>query len=158
MQLEADKFYFEASLAKADAIVNGRHSQEGHPDCAKRRRLVVTRQVDGVAPDPDNFHAWRWNPAGASLETALGKLGLSAGTVAIIGGPQVYTLFLKLGYDVFHLSRARKVRLPGGLPVFTRETAGGGEPQAALTAAGFRPGPTRLLDDEVSCTDWTPRG
>ena len=66
---------------------------------------------------------------------------MSSGTIAVIGGPQVYTLFLKLGYDCFHLSRAVKVRLPDGLPVFIRE-AHGGDPEAALAAAGLKPGPT----------------
>ncbi len=119
-----------------------------------RRRLVLTRQVAGVAPDPDNPKARLWNPAGTSLEAACAALGLSSGTVAIIGGPQVFTLFLKLGYDCFHLSRAVTVRLPGGMPVFGREKFGG-DPDATLTAAGLKPGPTRWLDDGLTLTDWS---
>src|ERR1700721_1308139 len=76
--------------------------------------------------DPDNSKARLWNPAGASFEAACAALSLSSGTVAVIGGPQVFTLFLKLGYDCFHLSRAVKVHLPAGSPVF------GGAPDAAL--------------------------
>ena len=113
-----------------------------------RRRLIVTRQVAGLAADPHNSKARLWNPAGASLEAACAALGLSSGTVAVIGGPQVYTLFLKLGYDCFHLSRAVKVRLPGGLPLF------GGEPEAALTAAGLKARPTQWLADRLTLTDW----
>ena len=38
--------------------------------------------------------------------------------LAVIGGPDVYGLFLDIGYDVFHLSRVPDIRLPGGRPVF----------------------------------------
>jgi hypothetical protein len=134
-------------------VVNGRHSAEGDPNATRRRRLVVTRQVDGLAPDPDNPKARLWNPAGASLEAACAALGLSSGTVAVIGGPQVFTLFLKLGYDCFHLSRAVKVQLPGGMPVFSRERFGGG-PEAVLAAAGLEAGPSRWLEDGLTVTDW----
>jgi dihydrofolate reductase len=153
LQFEADRRHFQDGLDHADAVVNGRHSAEGQPNSASRRRLIVTRQVAGLAPHPGNPKARLWNPAGASLEEACAALGLSSGTVAIIGGPQVYTLFLKLGYDCFHLSRAVKVRLPGGLPVFAREKFGG-DPEAALTAAGLEPRPPLWLDDGLSLTDW----
>jgi dihydrofolate reductase len=148
LHFEADRRHFEKGLDRADAVVNGRHSREGQPNSMSRRRLVVTRQVAGLAPDPDNSKARLWNPAGASLEAACAALGLSSGTIAVIGGPQVYTLFLKLGYDCFYLSRAVKVRLRGGLPLF------GGEPEAALTAAGLKARPTLWLDDGLTLTDW----
>jgi dihydrofolate reductase len=152
LQFEADRRQFESGLERADAIVNGRHSAEPHPDAAKRRRLILTRKVAGLAPDPGNPNARFWNPAGASFEAACAALGLSSGTVAVIGGPQVFTLFLKLGYDCFHLSRAVKVRLPGGLPLF------GGDPDAALEAAGLKPRPPVWLDDGLSLTDWERPG
>ena len=153
LHFEADRRHFQEGLDRADAVVNGRHSQEGQPNAMSRRRLIVTRQVSSIALDPDNPKARLWNPAGASFETACAALGLSSGTVAVIGGPQVYTLFLKLGYDCFYLSRALKVRLPGGLPVFNRETFGG-EPEAALKAAGLKARPTQRLDDGLTLTDW----
>jgi dihydrofolate reductase len=153
LQLDADRRHFQNGLDHVDAVVHGRHSHEGHPNSAGRRRLIVTRQVAGVAPDLDNPKTELWNPAGASFEDACAALGLSSGTIAVIGGPQVYTLFLKLGYDRFRLTRAVKVRLPGGLPVFTRETFG--EPNAALAAAGLKAGPIQWLDDQVTLTDWT---
>ena len=125
LHFEADQRHFEEGLDRADVVVNGRHSQEGHSNAMSRRRLVLTRHIASVAPDPDNPRARLWNPAGASLEAACAALGLSSGTVAVIGGPQVFALFLKLGYDCFHLSRAINVRLPGGFPVFGRERFGG---------------------------------
>src|SRR6185437_539384 len=114
----------------------------------KRRRLILTRKAAGLAPDPGNPRARLWNPAEAPFETACAALGLNSGTIAIIGGPQAYILFLKLGYDCFHLSRAVKVRLPGGLPLF------GGDPDGALRAAGLKPGPTQWLEDGLTLTDW----
>ena len=156
LQLDADKAYFEDALEGIAAVVHGRHSQEIHAKTALRRRLIATRSIAGVAPDPENPLAWLWNPAGASLETALEALGVKAGAVAAIGGPQVYSLFLKLGYDAFHLCRATDVRLPGGLPLFARETLGG-EPDACLAAAGLRPKDPIPLGDAVTLTDWTRR-
>ncbi len=153
LQFEADRRHFESGLDRADAVVNGRHSAEGQPNSAGRRRLILTRGVPGLAPDPDNPKARLWNPAGASFEEACAALGLSSGTIAVIGGPRVYTLFLKLGYDCFHLSRAVKARLPGGLPVFAGERFDG-DPDAALRGAGLTPGPTLWLDDGVTVTDW----
>jgi dihydrofolate reductase len=148
LHFEADQRHFEQGLDQADVIVNGRHSAEGDPNAMSRRRVVVTRQVASVAPDPDNPKARLWNPAGASLEAACAALGLEAGRVAVIGGPQVFALFLKLGYDCFHLSRAVNVRLPGGLPLF------GGDPDAALAAAGLKASPPQWLEDGLTLTDW----
>jgi dihydrofolate reductase len=153
LQFEADHRHFEQGLDQADVVVNGRHSQEGHANAVSRRRLVVTRKVPGIATDPDNPKARFWNPAGASLEDACAALGLNSGTVAVIGGPQVFTLFLKLGYDCFHLSRAIGVRLPGGMPVFSHQRFGG-DPEATLLAAGLETRPPVRLDDGLTLTDW----
>jgi hypothetical protein len=153
LHFEADQRHFEEGLDQAELVVNGRHSQEGHANAMRRRRFVLTRQVANLAPDPDNPKARLWNPAGASLEAACAALGLSSGRVAVIGGPQVFTLFLKLGYDCFHLSRAIKVRLAGGLPVFSRQVFGG-DPDEALLAAGLKARPPVRLDDGLTLTDW----
>ncbi len=153
LHFAADQRHFEQGLDRADVVVNGRHSAEGDPNAMSRRRLVVTRQVASLAPDPDNPQARLWNPAGASLEAACADLSLKTGTIAVIGGPQVFTLFLKLGYDCFYLSRAINVRLPGGLPVFSREISDG-DPDAALSAAGLTPRPAISLEDGLTLTDW----
>ncbi len=148
LHFAADQRQFENGLDHAAAVVNGRHSAEGQPNPMSRRRLIVTRQVPSLAADPDNPKARLWNPAGASLEEACAELGLNSGTIVVIGGPQVYVLFLKLGYDCFHLSRAVTVRLPGGLPLF------GGDPDFALSAAGLRARPPVWLEDGLTLTDW----
>jgi hypothetical protein len=153
LHFDADQRHFEEGLDQADLVINGRHSQEGHANAVSRRRLVLTQQVDALAPDPDNPKARLWNPAGASLESACAALGLSSGTVAVIGGPQAFILFLKLGYDCFHLSRAVNVRLLGGLPVFGRERFGG-DPDATLAAARLKARPPVWLGEGLILTDW----
>jgi hypothetical protein len=153
LHFEADQLHFKEGLDRADVVVNGRHSQEGDSNAMSRRRLVLTRQVAGLAPDPDNPKARLWNPAGASFEAACAALGLNSGAVAVIGGPQVFTLFLKLGYDRFYLSRAINVRLPGGSPVFSRERFGG-NPDGTLLAAGLKAQPPVWLEDGLTLTDW----
>lgn len=156
LQLDADQVYFENALEGIAAVVHGRHSQEIHAKTALRRRLIATRSIAGIAPDPENPLAWLWNPAGASLETGLEALGVRSGTVAVIGGPHIYSLFLELGYDCFHLCRATNVRLPGGLPLFARDRFDG-EPEACLGAAGLLAGAPIPLGDDVTLMDWTRR-
>jgi dihydrofolate reductase len=68
----------------------------------------MTRQVPAIAADPSNEKALFWNPAGASFEQALTVLGTPDGSVGVIGGTDVFGMFLAR-YDVFHLSRAPDV-------------------------------------------------
>ena len=65
--------------------------------------------------------------------------------LAVIGGPEVYGLFLDIGYDAFHLSRAANVRLPGGRPVFP-QIGPDRTPEDVLASHGLKPGPQRVLD------------
>jgi dihydrofolate reductase len=118
LKLEADQGFFEKALDRAAIVVHGRMSYEGQPNSPKRRRLVLTRRVKALAPDPNNPNARFWNPAGASLEAACAAVGCRAGRVAVLGGPEAYSHFLEIGYDSFYLSCADKVRLRGGLPIF----------------------------------------
>ena len=150
----ADQHYFQNGLDRAAAIVHGRHSHEGGPRAARRKRLVVSRQIATIAPNPDYPNALSWNPLGASLDEALAKLGVSDGTVAIIGGRDVFSQFLPL-YDAFHLSRASKAKIPNGLSVFT-EAGPNATPEDVLARHGLRPGPHRDLDPEagVSVVTW----
>jgi dihydrofolate reductase len=150
---EADQKFFQGSLDHAAAVVHGRHSHEGGPHADQRRRLIVTHRTDAIAPDTKHPHALLWNPAGASLEEALRELGVSDGMVAIIGGPDVFGMFLPR-YDAFHLTRAARARLPGGRPVFPQVP--GRTPEELLTSHGLRPGPQRVLDtsQEVTLTTW----
>jgi hypothetical protein len=78
---------------------------------------------------------------------------VSAGMVAVIGGPAVFGLFMDR-YDTFWLSLAPRVKLPGGeacFPGVPEHT-----PQEILAAHGLKAGEPQILDpaDEVSVTPW----
>jgi dihydrofolate reductase len=155
LRYDSDQHFLQSGLDGAAAVIHGRHSSEGGPHAAQRKRLIVTRQIAAVAPDPKVANALLWNPSGATLEKALEELGITGGTIAVIGGPEVFSMFLPL-YDAFHLSRAAHVRIPGGLPVFT-EVGPNPTPEDVLARHGFKPGPLRDLDAAagVTLTTWT---
>src|SRR5262249_3568223 len=113
LKFDADARFFEAGLRRVHAVGHGRHSQEHQPNSPQRRRIILTRHVAAIAKNPSNANAVLWNPAGASFEEVLAALGLSGAAVGVIGGPDVFGLFLDC-YDAFYLSRAPNVRLPGG--------------------------------------------
>ena len=153
LKFEGDKAFFTAALDRADLILHGRNSYEDQPNSPRRKRLILTRQVDAIAPDPSNSNATLWNPAGASFEDACERSGITAGTVAVIGGPAVFGMFMER-YDVFWLSLAQRVQLPDGEPCFpgvpTRS------PQQVLASQGLRAGQPQILDaaEEVTVTPW----
>jgi dihydrofolate reductase len=147
---DADQHFLQTAMDRAAVIVHGRHSHEGGPRAAGRKRLVVTRQVPDIAPDPSQPNAMLWNPAGGSLEAALGTLHIGAGPVAIIGGTEVFDLFLPR-YDVFHLTRAERANIPGGRPLFS--AVGRAETvEDVLIRSGLRPGPRRNIDAAAGVT------
>ena len=152
---EADKRYYERELDRVDAVVQGRNSHEGQPNSPRRRRLILTSKVPTIAPDPDHPKSLLWNPAGVSFEDACVALGLAAGSVGVVGGTYVFDLFLEIGYDAFHLSRASNVKLPGGAPVFSQLRLGR-SPEEVLTKFGLAPGPEQILDaaNAVTLVDW----
>src|ERR1700724_3365553 len=117
LKFEADRHFFERGLDGVDVVVHGRHSHERQPRSYLRRRLILTRQVPAIAADSSNEKALFWNPAGASFEQALAVLGTPDSSVGVIGGTDVFGMFLDL-FGVFHLSAAPDVRLPGGRRVF----------------------------------------
>jgi hypothetical protein len=153
LKFEGDKRFFTAALDRADLIVHGRHSHEGQANSPQRKRVVLTRSIGTIAPDPSNPRATLWNPAGASFEFACELAGVRSGTVAIIGGPAVFGMFMDR-YDTFWLSQAPRVRLPSGQPCFPGVPAR--SPQDVLAAHGLRAGETQILDavEAVSVTPW----
>ena len=153
LKFEGDKQFFNAALDRADLIVHGRRSYEDQPNSPRRKRIIVTRRIAAIAPDPSNPKATLWNPAGASFEAACDFAGVRSGTVAIIGGPDVFAMFMGR-YDTFWLSQAPRVRLPGGEPCFPGVPTQ--SPQAILAAHGLKAGETRILDsaNDVSVTPW----
>jgi dihydrofolate reductase len=127
-------------------VVHGRHSHEQQARSRLRRRLILTRQVPALEPDPSNEKALFWNPAGASFEQALAVLGSPDGRVGVIGGTEAFGLFLER-YDVFHLSRAPGVRLPGGRPVFPEVPTR--TPEDVLASHGLGRGERQILDPAI---------
>jgi hypothetical protein len=150
LKLEADQRFFHDTLDRATALAHGRNSGEGGPHMARRRRLVLTRAVANLASDPLNGGTVYWNPAGAMLDRAWDALGLSGGSLAVIGGTEPFGLFLELGYDTFHLSRAAQAKLPGGRPVFPGVPAM--SPEALLAKHGLKPEPAQVLDEKAGLT------
>jgi len=153
LKFEGDKRFFTAALDRADLIVHGQHSGEDQPNSPQRKRLVLTRTIRATAPDPSNPKAVLWNPDGATFEAACERAGVGSGTVAIIGGPQVFGMFMTR-YDTFWLSQAPGVRLPGGEPCFPGVPAR--SPQDILAGHGLKAGPSEVLDaaHDVSVTPW----
>jgi hypothetical protein len=154
LKFEADQRFFLGALERAAAVAHGRLSHEGDADSHTRRRLILTRRVPDLALDPDNPNTWLWNPAGATLEEACAVVGCGSGTLAIAGGTEVFSLFLKIGYDVFYLARAEQVRLPGGVPVFCQGRFGQ-SPEDVLRDVGLKAAETRQIEHEVSLVKWT---
>lgn len=143
LKIEADQSFFRAGLRRSQAIAHGRNSGGDGAELSSGRRLIVTRRVDTLSIDPVNAKAVLWNPAGASLAEACRLLSLGdRDALAVVGGTDVFGVFLAMGYDAFFLSRAAGVEIPRGRPVFP----GGVPPQSALTRHGMALRESRVLD------------
>jgi hypothetical protein len=149
LMFAADQRFYERGLDQVDVVVHGRYSQERQPRSNSRHRLVLTRTIPAIAAHPSNSKALLWNPAGALFEEALSALGMPNADVGVIGGPEVFAFFLGR-YDVFHLSRAPNVRLPGGRPVFPEVPVQ--TPEEILAAHGLVPDATVVLDPTKGLT------
>ncbi|MEO6840712.1 MAG: dihydrofolate reductase [Bradyrhizobium sp.] len=156
LKFEGDKRFFTAALDRADLIVHGRHSFEDQSNSPLRKRIILTGKIGALAPDPSNPKATLWNPAGASFEAACERAGIDRGTIAIIGGPEVFGMFLDR-YDTFWLSQAPRVRIPDGQGCFPGVPAQ--SPQQILAAHGLKAGNAEILDaaHDVSVTPWQRR-
>jgi dihydrofolate reductase len=156
LKIDADARFFRQGLDRATLVVHGRNSHEQQANSDWRRRLIVTHRVAALAAHPAIPLAQLWNPAGASFADACRAIGITKGMAAVIGGPEVFRLFLEIGLDAFHLSRAGKVRLLGGRPVFPEVP--GLMPEQVLASHGLQPGPVQVLDAEAEATlvTWEP--
>lgn len=156
IKIPADQQFYQASLDRVSAVANGRHSAEGGPKEKARKRIVLSRRVHRIVHDPDNPNAILWNPATASFEEAWQKLNVDDGTLAVVGGTDVFALFLTIGYDTFYLSRAH-ASVPHGRPVFPG-VGHGMTPEEPLRRHGLVLKSTRLLDAETDTVleEWGP--
>jgi hypothetical protein len=156
LKLEADQALYAKALADAAVVIHGKLSHEGGSDSSQRRRLIMTRRVANLSPIEGEPNARYWNPAGAGLAEALSEVGAPPGTIGVLGGTDIYSHFLALGFDGFVLCRATKVSLPGGVPVFAEMRETGLSPEQVLEGAGLGIKYAQRLDDEVSVAFWSP--
>jgi hypothetical protein len=157
LKIPGDQRFFEQGLDGVDAVAHGAHSHEQQARSHLRHRLILTRRIAALAPDPANPKALFWNPGGASFADAWTALGVGEGILAIIGGTDVFGMFLPR-YDVFHLSHAPHVRLPGGRPVFPGVPAR--TPDEILASHGLVPAPAQVLDaaHDATVVNWRRPG
>jgi dihydrofolate reductase len=156
-KIPADQRFYQDSLERASAVANGRHSAEGGPREKARKRIVLTRRVQRIVHDPTNPNAILWNPATASFDEAWQKLNIEDGILAVVGGTEVFALFLTIGYDAFFLSRAL-ASVPRGRPVFPG-VGNGVPPEEPLKQFGLVLKDTRMLDPETETAvqEWGPK-
>src|SRR6185436_2921276 len=146
IKIPADHEFYQRGVAAASAVANGRHSAEGGPKEKERRRIVLTRRVDVITPDPHNPKAILWNPATAPFDEVWARFGLDDGTLAVVGGTDTFGLFLTIGYDAFYLTRT-DASIPRGRPVFPGVDAHT-TPEEVMAKHGLVHKGTRMLDAE----------
>ena len=112
---------YQRAQELASVVVFARRSHELEPNVHKTPRLVVSRDAAGLEQRPDG---WWWDPRRTTWEEVAARVLPAGGRVAVGGGQVVFDLFLMIGFDGFHLSRARGVKLPGGRSVFSACDAG----------------------------------
>lgn len=158
IKIPADHKFYQDSVDAASAVVNGRHSAEGGVGEKLRRRIVLTRRVNQIMVDPDNQKAILWNPGATPFDEAWRRLAIEDGVLAVVGGTDVFGLFLTIGYDTFYLTRT-DASVPKGRPVFP----GVGTVTSAeevMIKHGLVLRDTRMLDASVNCRveAWVPGG
>jgi hypothetical protein len=139
---EADWAYFQAELDRASLTVLGRLGHEANPNLRRRPRLVLTSKAKGLERREE---AWWWNPGRLAWRAAVEAVLPQGGRVAVPGGRRVFDLFLAIGYDAFHLARARGVSLPGGIALFS-ECETGRSAEDVLASRGLAVVDERVLD------------
>ena len=145
---EADWLRFQSALDEAAVVVLGRLSHAANRNTRGRNRLVISSAASGIERLEE---AWWWNPAEASINEVLAKAAPGGGIVAVPGGRLVFDLFRSHGFDAFHLARANKVRLPGGVPIFSA-IADGVTAEDILSGDGLVPGPVEVIDGDADVT------
>jgi hypothetical protein len=141
---EKDWVCFQRALAGSDLVVLGHRIHQLAPNVRGDQRLVISRGAAGLE---QRANAWWWNPARISWVEVAKELLPRGGEVAVPGGQVVFDLFLTIGFDAFHLSRAHGVKLPGGRAIFSR-CDDGLSAEAVLASAGLRVSEKIVLDAE----------
>ncbi len=146
--VEADWAYFRAAIRQADLMILGRHTHELSPSLTNRPRLVASRGVRAVIQE--NATTWWVNPKEVTPASAVAVVAGSEATVAVAGGTGVYGWVLEEGgYDEFHLSVARKIKLGAGRPLLD-DIDGLEDAISALKAQGLSLHHESWLDEEAA--------
>ena len=145
---DADWAYFQRELDRADIVALGRLGHEANPNAKRRRRLVLSSAARGLERCGET---WWWDPAKTPWREATATLLPDGGRVAVPGGQAVFDLFLEIGYDAFHLSRAGGVLLAGGRSLFAA-CDHGLRADAVLKGAGLTPDDPQILDAAANVT------
>jgi hypothetical protein len=136
LKFDQDQDFLDRALDDAVLLVHGRLSHEGQPNSPQRRRLLLTRSCGAFSTQPVEPYVWHWNPETTPFPEVCKALGVDAGVVAVLGGTAAYDMFLPF-YGAFHLCRANKVSLPGGVPVLSA-VRNGCPPDEVLSQAGLK--------------------
>jgi hypothetical protein len=118
---EKDWELYQRAQELANLVVFARRSHELEPNIHRSLRLVVSREAAGLEQRPDG---WWWDPRNTNWEDVAARVLPTGGRIAVGGGQIVFDLFLAVGFDGFHLSRAHRVKLPGGRSVFSASDKG----------------------------------
>ncbi|MBD2748942.1 hypothetical protein IC232_19830 [Microvirga sp. BT688] len=151
---DADWAYFQAELNMSAVTVLGRFGHEANPNSKGRLRMILSSSSPGLERRADG---WWWDPAKVPWGEAIRIVLPAGGRVAVPGGRQVFDLFLKIGYDAFHLTRAEGTHVPDGVPVFS-ECRAGRSAETILSERELRPGEPRVLDaaGRITLAIWRP--
>lgn len=141
---DADWRHFQARLDAAAVTALGRKGHEAHPNTKGRTRLVVSTSAAGLERRTD---AWWWNPSATPWSEVVERVLPQGGRVAVPGGTDVFDLFLKIGYDEFHLTRVIGAEVGAGAPPF-RACDLDPTPEVVLERAGLVLAEQRVLDPD----------
>ena len=142
---DRDWVRFQAALDRAEMTVLGRLGHEAHANPG-RRRLVLSSRIERLEPVDELVTLW--NPAGLDFRDVTMELGIADGSVAVVGGQQVFDYFLRR-FTQFDLVTVDGVLIPDGVPCFS-----GGWPDEVLPQAGLRVAEREMLDPGVRLEVW----
>jgi hypothetical protein len=145
---DADWAYFQAELNRSALTVLGRLGHEANPNPRGRLRMILSSSSSGLERRSDG---WWWSPEKLPWDQAIRTVLPEGGRIAVPGGRRVFDLFLKIGYDAFHLTRAEGVTVPNGTRLFSASTDGRNA-EDILSASGLTPGERQILDPSVPVT------
>jgi hypothetical protein len=149
---DSDWAYFQTELNKSAVTVLGRLGHEANPNPKGRLRMILSSSSTGLERRADG---WWWNPERQPWTESIRTVLPDGGRVAVPGGRQVFDLFLGIGYDAFHLTRAEGTYIPHGVPVFS-SCDDNTRAETILSAHGLNPDLRQVLDPvgPVSLTIW----